>query len=201
MEDLRPLAGQFQHLVEGDLVQFASSLHVPGIGGVDALHVGIDLAQVGLQGRRQGHCRGVGAAPAQGGDVVELVQALEAGDDDDGVVPVQLGLDALGVDGLDAGAAVVAVGLEARLPAGEGDHREAQGLDGHGAEGAGDLLSGGQQHIHLTLGRPGVDLLRLFDQVVGGVALGGQHRHHLVALAVGLRDDPGHVPQPLRVGH
>ena len=114
---------------------------------------------------------------------------------------VQLGLDALGVDLLDAGAAVAAVGLEAGLPAGQGDHGQAHGLNGHGAQGAGDLLAGGQQHIHLPLGCVGVDLLGLFNEVVGGVALGGEDRHHLVALSVGVRDDLRHVADAVGVGH
>ena len=41
------------------------------------------------------------------------------------------------------------VGEHPRLPAGEGDDLVAHALDGHGAQGNGDLLAGGQQHIHL----------------------------------------------------
>ena len=64
----------------------------------------------------------------------------------------------------------------------------------------GDLLAGGQQHIHLPLGGVGVDLLRLFDQVVGGVALGGDHHHHVVARVVGVRHDARHVEHPVAIG-
>ena len=169
-----------------------------GVGGVHAVHICEDLAQIRLEHRGQGHRRGVRAAPAQGGDVVILVDALEAGDDHNGVL-VQLGEHPLHVHPLDAGVAVGRVGAEARLPPGQGDHRIAHGLDGHGAQGAGDLLPGGQQHIHLPLGGVGVDLRRLGDEIVGGVPLGGEHRHHLMAPAVGLGDDAGHVADAVGV--
>ena len=199
VEHLGAQAGQFQHLVEGDLLQLAGPLHRAGVGGVYAVHVGVDLAQIGMEGRRQGHRRGVRAAPAQGGDVAVLVDALEPGHQHD-LVLVQLGLDALGLDALDAGVAVSGIGVHARLPAGEGDHLIAHPLNGHGAQGDGDLLAGGQEHIHLPLGGVGIELLGLGDQVVGGVPLGGEHHHHAVALLIGLGDDPGHVAHAVRVG-
>ena len=59
-----------------------------------------------------------------------------------------------------------------------------------------------QEHIHLPLGRTvRIDFPGLFDQVVGGVALGGNHHDDLVARAVILCDDAGHVEDPLGVGH
>ena len=199
MEHLGAQAGQLQHLVEGDLLQLARPLHRAGVGSIYAVHIGVDLAQIGMEGRRQGHRRGVRAAPAQGGDVPVLVDALEAGHQHD-LVLVQLGLDALGLDALDAGVAVGGIGIHARLPAGEGDHLIAHSLNGHGAQGDGDLLAGGQKHIHLPLGSVGIELLGLGDQVVGGVPLGGEHHHHAVALLIGLGDDPGHVAHAVRVG-
>ncbi len=60
--------------------------------------------------------------------------------------------------------------------------------------------AGGQQHIHLPLGRVGIDLRRLGDQIIGGIPLGGEDHHHAVPFAVGLRDDPGHVAHAVRVG-
>ena len=40
-------------------------------------------------------------------------------------------------------------------------------------------LSGGQQHIHLPLGGVRIDLCRLFNQIIGGISLSGEHSHHL----------------------
>ena len=58
--------------------------HDPRVGGEDAVHVGVDLADVGVQrgGERDGG--GVRAAPAERGDVLGVLRdALEAGDDRD----------------------------------------------------------------------------------------------------------------------
>ena len=192
VEHLGAQGGQLQHLVVGDLLQLPRPFDVAGICGVDAVHVGINLAEIRVEHSGQGHRRGIGAAPAQGGDILILVEALEAGDDDNGVL-VQLGQHPLRIDALDAGVAIGGVGAEARLPARQGDHRVAHGLDGHGAQGAGDLLAGGQQHIHLPLGGVGVDLRGLGNQIIRGVALGGEDRHDPVAPAVGLGYDAGHV--------
>ena len=38
-----------------------------------------------------------------------------------------------------------------------------------------------------------IDLSRLGDQVIGGIPLGGEHRQHVMAPAVGLGNDAGHV--------
>ena len=62
------------------------------------------------------------------------------------------------------------------------------------------MLAGGQQHIHFPLGCAGVDLLGLLDQVVGGVALGGEDGHNAVALAIGLGDDAGHIADAVGIG-
>ena len=56
----------------------------PRVGGEDAVDVGVDLADVGVErgGERDGG--GVGAAAAEGGDVLGvLADALEPGDDGD----------------------------------------------------------------------------------------------------------------------
>ena len=148
---------------------------------------------------RQGHCGCVRAAPAQGSHVAILVNALEASHQHN-LSLIQLGLDALSLDALDARPAIGGVGVHTGLPAGERDHLIAHGLDGHGAQRNGDLFPRGQQHIHLPLGRMGVDLRRLGDQIIGGIPLGGEHHHHTVPLAIGLCDDPGHVAHAVRVG-
>ena len=112
---------------------------------------------------------------------------------------VQLGLDALGINFLDAGVRMDIGGLNTHLPGGQGHTGQAHGLQGHGTQGHGDLLAGGQEHIHLPLGGVGVDLLRLGDQVIGGVTLGGQDHDHVVALQIGLRDDTGDISDALGV--
>ena len=55
--------------------------------------------------------------------------------------------------------------------------------------------------IGQRVGELGRAFLGFGDQVVGGVPLGGQHRHHAVALAVGLRNDAGHIADTVGVGN
>ena len=79
----RPQAGKLEHLIVTDPVDLARLGNDPGIGGVDAVHIRIDLAGVGPENGGERNGGGVGAAPAEGRDVVVLIDALEAGDDDD----------------------------------------------------------------------------------------------------------------------
>ena len=60
-------------------------------------------------------------------------------------------------------------------------------VDGHGQERDGDLLAGGQQHIHLPLGRPVGDLPGQSDQLVGGVPQGRDDDDDFVALGLSPR--------------
>ena len=89
--------------------------------------------------------------------------------------------------------------MHAHLPGRQTHHRQAHALQGHGAQGDGDLLAGAQEHVRLPLGGLGIDLPRLFNQVVGGVALGGQNHHDLVAGSISIGDDAGHVPDALGI--
>ena len=129
-----------------------------------------------------------------------FVDALEAGDDDD--VAVVEGLaHALGRDVLDAGLGVGAVGDDADLGAGEADGLLAERLDGHGHQGDGDLLAGGQEHVHLAGRRLVGDLAGQLDQLVGGVAAGADDDDDLVAGLLGADGPAGGGHDPLRVGH
>ena len=200
MEHLGPLRRQFQHLVVGDLIQFAGTGDDAGVRGIHTVHIRVDLAQICTEGRRQRHGAGVGPAPAQGGHVPVAVHALEAGDDHDPVL-VQLGLDTLGVDLLDPGVGVDGGRLYPHLPSSQGYAGQAHGLQGHGAQGHRDLLSRGEQHIHLPLGGVGVDLLRLGNEIVCSVSLGGEDHNHVVPRQIGLCDDAGYVADALGISH
>ena len=91
--------------------------------------------------------------------------------------------------------------MESRLPAGEGHHGVAHLLDGHGAQGAGNLLAGGQEHIHLSARGVGIELQGFLNEIVRGVSLGGEHHHHIVSLFVCVGDDAGHIAHTLRICH
>ena len=76
--------GHLEHLLEGDGVQPAGVGHDARVGGEDAVDVGVDLADVGLQRRGQRDRGGVRTAAAQRGDVLGvLADALESGDQHD----------------------------------------------------------------------------------------------------------------------
>jgi hypothetical protein len=109
LQHLAALAGHLQHLLEADRGQAARLGHDARVGGVDAVHVGVDQALVGLQRRGHGHRRGVAAAAAQRGDVALRVDALEAGDDDH-LAGGQVGAHAGVVDARDARLGEGAVG-------------------------------------------------------------------------------------------
>ena len=139
------------------------------VGGGDAAHIGEYLADIRVEHGGQRDGRGVGAAPAERGDVGIAIDALEARDDDD--LALTEGLEDPRRSRYSGCAPCVkAVGDDADLAAGEADGRHTEGLDGDGHQGDGDLLAGGEQHVQLTPRRPVAELTRRGDQVVGGVA-------------------------------
>ena len=200
VEDLGAQAGQLQHLVKGDLLQLFCPCNTAGIGSIYTIHIGVDLAQVRVERGGQRHRRGVRTAPAQSGNVVILVNALETGDQHN-LSLIQFFLDALGAHSLDSGVTVRRICEHPCLPARERDGLITHTLNAHGAQGNGDLLSSGQEHIHLPLGSVGIELLCFFDQVVGGVPLGGQDHHNIVASLIGIGDDTGHISELISVSH
>ena len=75
---------EFQHLFKGNLVEFGGVRDNPRIGGEYAVDVGVDLAHLSAEGRRQGNRGGVGPAPAQSRDIAGFWgEPLEASNDDD----------------------------------------------------------------------------------------------------------------------
>jgi hypothetical protein len=84
LQHLGALGSQFQHVLERDLVEPARLGNHARVGGVDAIDVGVDIAAVGMNGSRNRHRRGIGAAAPERGDSPGLrIDALEAGDDGD----------------------------------------------------------------------------------------------------------------------
>ena len=153
-----------------------------------------------MQRGSNGHSAGIRAAAAQGRDVVHLVQALKASHHHH-TVAVQLVFNALGVQALNAGLGVGLVRAEARLPARQADGRSAHALQCHRQQRNADLLTGGQQHIHLAARRVVGDLCRFGQQVIGGIALGRHHHHHIVARIVGVAYNARHVENTVTVGN
>ena len=115
LQDLGALRGHFEHFLVGDLVQLAGLGDDARVGREDAVHVGIDVAAIGPQRRRQGHRGGVGAAPADGGQAVVRCQALIAGHHRH-LALGHAGADLGRLDIEYAGAAVHVVGAHRQLP-------------------------------------------------------------------------------------
>ena len=189
--------GHLEHLLVGDGVQLRAFGHDARVGGEDAVHVGVDLADVGVQRGGQRDGGGVRAAAAQRGDVLGvLADALESGDQRD-LPLVQRGPDPARGDVDDPRVAVRAGGDHAGLRAGERPGLRAERVDGHRDQRVGDPLAGGQQHVQLPRRRGRGNLLGEVHQVVGGVAHRRDHDDDVVAGLPG-RDDPlGDALDPL----
>ncbi len=200
VQDLRPRRRQLQHLLVRHGVELSGPLHHVGISGEHAGHVGVDLAEVGVQGGRQRHRRGVGATPAQRGDVGGRGHPLESRHDDDPPLPQSVA-DPARTDVDDGGSAVGGIGDDARLRAGVGSRRVPGRVDRHGQERHGDALAGGEQKVQLARIRQRCQVVRHCHEVVGGGAHRRDHHHHVVAAPAGGHHPLRHRPDPGGVGH
>ena len=169
-QHLGPARRQLEHLLERDGVQPLGVGHDARVGGEDAVDVGVDLADIGLQRGGQRDGGGVRPAAAERRDVLAvLADPLEAGDQDD-QPPVERLPQPARRDVDDLGVAVGACGDHAGLRPGEGPGLGAQRLDGHRDQRVGNALPRGQQHVHLPRRRGRADLSGQVEQVIGGVA-------------------------------
>ena len=155
--------------------------HDAGVGGVDTVDVGVDVAQVRLHRDGDGHRAGVGAAAAQRGDAVALgLDALEAGDDGD-LALLEAGADLVAGDVLDARHAVRIVGDDGDLPALPGARGDAHRLQHDGEQAGGDLLAGGDDGVVLARVVQGGGLAHPGDQLIGDARHGRDDDGDLVA--------------------
>ena len=184
-----PAGGRhLEHLVERDPGQLARLGHDPRIGGVHALHVGVDLAHLGVERGGQRDRGEVGGTPTHGRDLALGRHALETGDDRD-LARGQRLADPVALDLDDLGPVVLGVGDDPGLRSRERHRRHAEVLHRHAHERHRDALAGGEQHVELAaVGMLG-DVVREAQQVVGRLAHRRHHDHHVVARTAG----PGHV--------
>ena len=117
MQHLRTERSELQHLIIGDLIELAGVFHQPRVGGIHTVHIGIDLAEVGMQHRRQGDGARIRPAAPEGRHIIIPVKALKARHDHD-VVLADLVFHPLLLNAAYPRAAMVRVGHKARLPAG-----------------------------------------------------------------------------------
>ena len=194
------MGGELEGLLAGERLDAPGRGNDPGVGGEQAVDVGVDLADIGVEGGGERDGSGVGSAAAERGDVLDLVDALEAGDDGDGAGLDGAG-DALGQDADDGGAPVLGVSEDAGLGAGVGAGGDAELVDGHGQQGHGDALAGGQEDVHLARRGRGGQGSGLVEEVIGGVTHGGDDDHHRVAGLAGGDDALGDASNRLDVGN
>ena len=197
--------GHLQHLLVGDARDAAGAALDARVGGVDAVHVRVDVAALGLERGGDGHRRGVRPAAAERGDAAVGGDALEAREHGD--LPPVHGLgQRLGGHVLDARAAVGGVAQDGGLPAEPGARVQSHGAQRHGQEPGGDLLAGGDHHVVLVVGgrqagSGGADGVGPADQLVGLAAHGADHHGHAAAGARLRGHQPAHAGDALQVGH
>ena len=133
-----------------------------------------------MQCRGNRNCGGIRTAAAERRDAVVAVDALEACDNDNAVA-VEQALDALRSDRTDAGRAIVQVGLDASLPAGQAGRMEAELIDCHCQQSHGNLFACTQQDVHFTCRRIICDFCGLFNEIIGGIALCGYDNDNLIS--------------------
>ena len=111
---LAAAAGHFEHLIVADLGDLGGDLHDAWVAGVDTIHVGKNLAQVGFHSGSHGDGGEVAAATAQRGDVAIGGLALEACDDHYMAIIKHL-MHGVRRDGGDTSLGMHAIGGDARL--------------------------------------------------------------------------------------
>ena len=82
MHDFGAGGCHFQHFVIGNFREFAGVGDDAWVAGVDAVDIGEDLADIGLEGGGDGDGGEVRAAAAEGVDHAVRGYALESGDDE-----------------------------------------------------------------------------------------------------------------------
>ena len=187
VQDFCTEAGEFEHLIVGDVFELGGVWHDAWVAGVDAVDVGVDLADVGVDGGCNGDCGGIRTAAAKGVDLIIRTDALEACDDDN-VVSGELAADLGCVDVNDARFVMGVVGADADLRAGVGHGFEAELLQGHRCQSDGDLFPGGKEHVHFAGIWHVADLIRAVCEIVGHAGWGGDDDNDVVAFALGLGD-------------
>jgi hypothetical protein len=167
---------QFQHVLEGDLVEPPRLGNHARVGRIDAIDIGVDIAAVGMDGGGNCHGRSVGTATPQRGDSIGLrIDALEAGDDRD-LFAVPESVDDLGAVDLENSRRSVGVGGPDRdLPALPGTGLYTDRLQGDGQQSGGDLFARSHYGVVFAGVMHRRRIAAPFHQFVG---LAGHRRHH-----------------------
>ncbi len=184
--------GHFEHFVVAYFLKFACGGNDARVGGINAIDVGKNLAEISFGGSGKGDGGEIGAAASEGGDAVVCGLALEPGDDAN-IARVEVAMELSGGDVGDFGLGMHPIGGDAGLGAGEGYGFAAEGIDGHGGEGDGGLFARGEEHVHLAFGGRRGDFAGEANEIIGDARHGGDDDHDLVTFALGGEDALGDI--------
>ena len=73
VQNIGAAGGKLEHLVVGNLVELVGIGDDARVGGVYAVHIGVDFTFICLERSCNGDCTGVAAAASEGGDVIVAV--------------------------------------------------------------------------------------------------------------------------------
>ncbi len=149
LQDFRPQACHFQHLIIGDFLQFSCLFVYVGIGGVDPIHVREDFAHIRFEGCRHGHCCCVWSAAAQRRDIPVIIDSLKTRDDNN-LTGLYLFQDFIGIHMGNPSLAICTIGLDWNLMPQVRLHIMPRYLYGHWNQRNADLLAGRDQDIQLS---------------------------------------------------
>ena len=151
LQHLRARGRHLEHLLEAHERQLAGVRDDPRVGGEHARDIGVDLAHLGADRRRQRDRGRVRAAAPERRHIAARRDSLKAGDEHDPVL-VQRLADAVRAHIEDPCLRVGRVGDDPCLRSGQRDRAVAEVVDRHRAQRAGDPLARREQHVHLAAG-------------------------------------------------
>lgn len=73
MQNIGAAGGKLEHLVVGNLVELVGIGDDARVGGVYAVHIGVDFTFICLERSCNSDCTGIAAAASEGGDVIVAV--------------------------------------------------------------------------------------------------------------------------------
>ena len=156
-QDLGADCGHLQHFFEGDLVQLAGVRNDARVGSVDAVHVGIDLADICVKSDGKGDGGGVRATAPQSGDVLGVLgHTLETSDEDD-LAFREGSFNAPRGDVNDACVSMLSSGDNTSLRTGHRNGLRTQRGNSHSHQRVGHAFTSGEEHIHFALRGSWVD--------------------------------------------
>ena len=180
LHDFRAERRHFQKFLVRHFGDFAGVFDHARVGCVDAADVGVDLADVGFESRRQRDCRKVASAASERGNVAVAVDSLKARDYHD-LAARQAFANVAARDFHYSCAGVGVVGNNARLRARSRHRFDSQRVQRHRRKRDCLLFADGKEHVHLALvGRCG-KRFRSGDEFVRHAAAGGDDHDDAVS--------------------